>query len=31
MGAGYCGKHQPAKVDAGGPHLRCKVRIGGRK
>lgn len=31
LGAGYCGKHQPAKVDAGGPHLRCKVRIGGRK
>jgi len=31
LGAGYCGKHQPAKVDAGGPHLRCKVKIGGRK
>lgn len=28
-GAGYCGKHQPAKVDAGGPHLRCQVKVGG--
>lgn len=31
LGVGYCGKHQPAKVDAGGPHIRCKVKIGGRK
>ena len=31
LGAGYCGKFQPAKVDAGGPHLRCRVKIGGRK
>ncbi len=31
LGAGYCGKGQPAKVDAGGPHLRCVVTIGGRQ
>jgi len=31
LGAGYCGKGQPAKVDAGGPHLRCAVTIGGRQ
>ncbi|AKI97463.1 TldD/PmbA family protein [Kosmotoga pacifica] len=31
LGSGYCGKHQPAKVDAGGPHIRCKVKIGGKK
>ncbi len=30
-GAGHCGKGQPAKVDAGGPHLRCRVTIGGRQ
>ena len=29
-GAGYCGKHQPAKVDAGGPHIRCRMMIGGK-
>ncbi len=29
LGAGYCGKIQPAKVDAGGPYLRCRVKIGG--
>jgi TldD protein len=29
LGAGYCGKGQPAKVDAGGPYLRCKAIIGG--
>jgi TldD protein len=29
MGAGYCGKGQPAKVDAGGPYLRCELMIGG--
>jgi TldD protein len=28
-GAGFCGKGQPAKVDAGGPHLRCRVTLGG--
>ena len=31
LGAGYCGKGQRAKVDAGGPHLRCIVTIGGRQ
>jgi TldD protein len=30
-GAGGCGKGQPAKVDAGGPHLRCRLTIGGRQ
>ena len=30
-GAGYCGKTQAAKVDAGGPHLRCTLTIGGRQ
>ncbi|MEA4884207.1 MAG: TldD/PmbA family protein [Clostridia bacterium] len=30
MGAGHCGKWQPAKVDAGGPYLRCRVTIGGQ-
>lgn len=30
MGAGHCGKWQPAKVDAGGPYLRCRVTVGGR-
>jgi TldD protein len=30
MGTGYCGKIQPAKVDGGGPYLRCQVIIGGR-
>lgn len=29
LGAGYCGKGQPAKVDAGGPWLRCRATIGG--
>lgn len=29
LGSGYCGKGQPAKVDAGGPYLRCKAMIGG--
>lgn len=29
LGSGYCGKGQPAKVDAGGPYLRCKAVIGG--
>ncbi len=31
LGAGYCGKWQRAKVDAGGPYLRCQVIIGGRQ
>jgi TldD protein len=30
MGTGYCGKGQPAKVDAGGPHVRCQINLGGR-
>ena len=29
LGSGYCGKGQPAKVDAGGPYLRCEVLLGG--
>ncbi len=29
LGAGYCGKGQPAKVDAGGPWIRCEVTLGG--
>ncbi|OYD14003.1 Zn-dependent protease [candidate division WOR-3 bacterium JGI_Cruoil_03_44_89] len=31
LGAGHCGKGQPAKVDGGGPYLRCEVTIGGRR
>ncbi|MEW5866088.1 MAG: TldD/PmbA family protein [Bacillota bacterium] len=31
LGASHCGKWQPAKVDAGGPYLRCRVTIGGRQ
>ena len=30
LGAGYCGKGQPAKVDAGGPWLSCEMIVGGR-
>jgi TldD protein len=30
-GAGFCGKGQPAKVDAGGPHVRCRLTIGGKQ
>jgi TldD protein len=30
LGSGYCGKGQPAKVDAGGPWLLCTVVLGGR-
>jgi len=30
LGTGYCGKGQPAKVDAGGPYVRCKIQVGGR-
>ena len=29
IGAGYCGKWQMAKVDGGGPHIRCKAIVGG--
>ncbi|MDQ3872232.1 MAG: TldD/PmbA family protein [Thermoproteota archaeon] len=29
IGTGYCGKYQPAKVDGGGPHIRCTAMIGG--
>tara|TARA_R110002072_G_scaffold19443_2_gene72014 strand:- start:1776 stop:3179 length:1404 start_codon:yes stop_codon:yes gene_type:complete len=29
LGSGHCGKGQPAKVDAGGPWLRCQVLVGG--
>ena len=31
LGSGYCGKKQAAKVDAGGPYLRCRVILGGRQ
>ena len=31
LGAGFCGKGQPAKVDAGGPWLACEVLLGGRQ
>ena len=30
VGGGSCGKGQPAKVDGGGPHVRCRVMVGGR-
>jgi TldD protein len=30
LGAGFCGKGQPAKVDAGGPLLACKALVGGQ-
>ena len=29
IGTGYCGKYQPAKVDGGGPYIRCIAVIGG--
>jgi TldD protein len=29
LGSGYCGKGQPAKVDAGGPYIRCQALLGG--
>jgi TldD protein len=29
LGSGFCGKGQPAKVDAGGPHLRCTITLAG--
>jgi TldD protein len=31
LGAGHCGKGQPAKVDAGGPYLRCEITVGGKQ
>ncbi len=31
LGSGFCGKYQPAKVDGGGGHLRCRAIIGGRQ
>jgi TldD protein len=31
LGTGYCGKGQPAKVDGGGPYVRCRLSIGGRQ
>jgi TldD protein len=31
LGSGYCGKWQPAKVDAGGPFIRCRLTLGGRQ
>jgi len=31
QGAGFCGKGQPAKTDGGGPHVRCRVTIGGQQ
>jgi TldD protein len=30
LGSGYCGKGQPAKVDAGGPYVRCQINVGGQ-
>ena len=30
IGTGHCGKGQPAKVDGGGPFVRCRVVVGGR-
>ena len=29
--AGYCGKGQAAKVDDGGPHIRCRLTVGGEQ
>lgn len=31
LGSGHCGKGQPAKVDAGGPYLRCEILVGGEQ
>jgi TldD protein len=30
LGSGACGKGQDAKVDGGGPYVRCRVTVGGR-
>ncbi len=31
LGSGHCGKGQPAKVDGGGPYIRCRATVGGRQ
>lgn len=31
LGSGHCGKGQPAKVDAGGPYIRCQAILGGEQ
>jgi len=31
LGSGHCGKGQPAKVDAGGPYIRCEAMLGGQQ
>lgn len=31
LGSGHCGKGQPAKVDAGGPYIRCRAVLGGEQ
>ena len=31
LGSGHCGKGQPAKVDAGGPYIRCRAILGGEQ
>ncbi len=31
LGAGFCGKEQPAKVDAGGPYLAVRANLAGGK
>ncbi|MHA1686152.1 MAG: TldD/PmbA family protein [Candidatus Heimdallarchaeaceae archaeon] len=31
LGSGFCGKEQPAKVDAGGPYLAVKAMLAGGK
>ncbi len=31
LGSGHCGKGQPAKVDAGGPYIRCSLLLGGEQ
>ena len=31
LGSGHCGKGQPAKVDAGGPYIRCQAMLGGQQ
>lgn len=31
MGWGHCGKGQSAKVDGGGPYVRCRLHIGGQE
>lgn len=30
VSSGFCGKKQPMAVGMGGPHMRCKIMIGGR-